>query len=295
MVANIVIDYLLNKGMISEEQGRQIFDELSHVRARLGLIAVHEGLITEYQADTVNMLQATRDKKFGDLAIEMGLLTGKQVEELLMKQGDPYLSLGQSLENLGIMRFSDLDQVMKKYQAENRLTTSSIEAIKSDETDRIVPLFMPENSSIYCDIVILAMNTIQRMIDVHILPRMGFFTDKLETEKGALQFVDGDPCLTTCFACDGDGLIDVASIYGREEFESVDMDALDAIAEFINCINGMYASKASLDRVRMELYPPSFNDSISGVVGSMMLVMPIVICGREIKLVFCVGDRLDLE
>lgn len=295
MIANIVANYLLDKGLISEEQFFDLFDELKKVRAKLGLIAVHEGLMTEYQADTVNIMQSSMDMKFGDLAIEKGFLTPHQVQELLKKQGDPYLSLAQALENLGIMRLNDLDNLMKRYQVERELSLSSIEALKSDDLDRIVPLYLPLGAEDYEPLALLTVKTVMRCVDNNILPTRAYFTDEVYAENGAMQFVDGDPCLTTAMVGDGIALLDTARLFGHEDFETVDMDALDSVAELINCINGMYASSLSSRRIRMELYPPEYNDSISKVFGAKMLVLPIIVSNKAIDVVFCLGERLSFE
>lgn len=295
MIANIVANYLVNKGRISVEQYYQLFDELKRVRAKLGLIAVHEGLMTEYQADTVNMLQATMDMRFGDLAVEKGFLTPDQVQEMLKKQGNPYLSLAQALENMGIMRLNDLDLLMKKYQVENELSTSSIEALKSDEIERIIPLFLPMDADDYREVVTLATKTLMRLVDSNIYPMKAFYTENLEVQNGALQFVDGDPCLSIGLCGDGNSLLHIASTFGQEDFEKVDMDALDAVAELINCISGMHASAMSMMRIQMELYPPAFDDSIEGVGGSRMLVLPMMVGDKSVNLIFCIGERLEFR
>ena len=295
MIANIVAQYLLDKGRISEEQARALFDELKRVRAKLGLIAVHEGLMTEYQADTVNMLQATMDKRFGDLAVEKGFLTDNQVQELLRKQGDPYLSLAQALENLGIMRLTDLDLLMKKYQAEKELTASSIEALKSDDIERIVPLFLPSDADDYKEFATLAFKSVMRLVDNDVFPLRGYYVEDIECHNGTLQFVDGDPCMSAGFCGVGDSLIGIARTFGKEDFPTVNEDALDAVAELMNCICGLYASAKSLQRIPMELYPPEFNDAANGVTGFKMLVFPMIIHHEMCNLLICVGERLEFR
>lgn len=295
MIANIVANYLVEKGRISVDQSRAIFDELKRVRAKLGLIAVHEGLMTEYQADTVNMLQATMDKRFGDLAVEKGFLTDNQVQELLRKQGDPYLSLAQALENLGIMRLTDLDLLMKKYQAEKELTASSVEALKSDDIERIVPLFLPSDADDYIEFATLAFKSVMRLIDNDVFPLRGYYVEDIECQNGTLQFVDGDPCMSAGFCGVGDSLIGIARTFGKEDFPTVNEDALDAVAELMNCICGLYASAKSLQRIPMELYPPEFNDAANGVTGFKMLVFPMIIHHEMCNLLICVGERLEFR
>ena len=295
MIANIVANYLVNKGKISLEQYYEFFDELSKVRAKLGLIAVHEGLMTEYQADTVNMLQATMDMKFGDLAIEKGFLTENQVQELLRKQADPYLSVAQVLENMGIMRLNDLDILMKKYQVENELSASSIEALKSDEIERIVPLFLPAEADEYVSIAVLAVKTLMRCVDNNVFPVKGYFTEEFDCQNGALQFADGDPCLCVGMCGEGNALLPTACVFGQEEFPAVNMDALDAVAELLNCICGLYASELSQKRISMELYPPEYDDSVEGVGGYKMLVFPMMLGDKLVNLVICIGEKLEFR
>ncbi len=295
MIANIIANYLVNKGKISVSQHYNLFEELSKVRAKLGLIAVHEGLMTEYQADTINLLQSTHDKKFGDLAIEKGFLTANQVQELLRKQGDPYLAVAQALENLGVMRLNDLDLLMKKYQAENELSTSSLEALKSDDIDRIVPLFLPADADEYKEYATLAVKTIMRCVDNNLYPMKAYFTEDLEVQNGAMQFVDGDPCLTAGLCGDGNSLLGAASSFAKEEFTVVDDDSLDAVAELVNCVNGLYASAQSMMRINMELYPPQYDNSIEGITGYRMLVFPMIVKGKMVNYVICVGERLEFR
>lgn len=295
MIANVVASYLKQKNLISEEQYDAFFEETSKVRVKLGLIAVHEGLMTEYQADTVNMLQATMDKRFGDLAVEKGFLTDNQVNELLKKQGDPYLSVAQALDNIGIMKLPELDALMMKYRVENEMSASSIEALKSDDMDRIVPLYLPSDAEIYEEVVVLAIKTLLRCVDNNIMLEKGFYTYELPVDNCAMQFVDGDPCLTTCFAAKSDGLLYVAQKFGQEDFEKVDEDALDAVAELINCVNGLFASARSMERIQMELYPPEYSASAKSVYDAEMLVIPAIIKGKKINLAFSIGERLKIS
>lgn len=295
MISKIVTKYLLDKGMISEDQALLLADELTKVRAKLGLIAVHEGLMTEYQADTVNMLQATMDKKFGDLAVEKGFLTNNQVQELLRKQGDPYLSVAQALENLGIMHLNDLNFLMKRYQAENELSASSIELLKTDDIERIVPIFMPADADEYKEFAILAIKTIMRLVDNDLFLKRAYMTEDLSVNRASLQFIDGDPCMSIAICGDDDNMLEAARIFGQEDFPCVNMDALDALAEMINCISGLHASEVSLRRIHMELYPPDFSDNIAGITGYKMLVFPMKLKDQDVNLVICVGEKLEFR
>ena len=83
MIASIVGNYLKDVGLLSEEQLYDLLGEHRKVRAKLGIIAVAEGLMTQEEAERVNRLQAIMDMRFGDIAVEEGYLTEGQVETLL--------------------------------------------------------------------------------------------------------------------------------------------------------------------------------------------------------------------
>ena len=56
----------------------------------------------------------------------------------------------------------------------------------------------------------------------------------------------------------------MADGYAKEEFPTVDEDALDSIAEFTNCVNGLYAAELSFQNISLDMMPPtlSFDEKI---------------------------------
>lgn len=295
MISNILGNYLVGKGVINQEQKNALFDEMKKVRVKLGLIAVAEGMMTQEQADRVNRLQAVMDKRFGDIAVSNGYLTEGQVEELLKKQGSSYLAFAQALENLEIMNVSQLDEYVKEYQKENELSNSSMEDLKSDDVDRILPLLLPAEATEFLNLAGIALRTIMRCVDSDVLPGKAYFDTKLEADHGALQYVEGEVPVTVAMAGKAQSLLPTACYFGKEEFEKVDMDALDAVGELINCINGLYASALSQQRIEMELYPPEFSDAIQKLSGEKLLVFPMQVRGEEICFVMAIDGKIEMH
>ena len=275
MVSSIVGNYLVDHGIISFEQFMDLLAEQQKVRVKLGLIAVAEGLMTQDEADRVNNLQAVMDKRFGDIAVEKGYLTDGQVEALLKKQGNAYLAFAQALENQQLLTVEQLEQYMIDFQRDNNLTLSDMEDLKSDDVDRIIPLYMPTGYDKYLNAAGTALRTIMRCVDNEIYPEKAYITEKCEGENAATQYMDGEQSVTCGMIGKGQALLPVASIFGKEQFSEVNEDALDAIGELLNCINGLYASALSQSGVSMVLYPPQFSASISGIEGKEMLVLPL--------------------
>lgn len=295
MVSSIVGNYLVSKGVISIEQFKDLLAEQRKVRVKLGLIAVAEGLMTQEEADKVNKLQTTMDKRFGDIAIEKKYLTQGQVEALLKKQGNAYLAFAQALENQQLMTVEQLEQYMVDFKHDNQFTSSNIEDIKSDDIDRILPLYMPIEGGEYLEVAGTALRTLMRCVDAEVYPDKAYITSRCEADNVAIQFVEGDPSVTCGMAGKGQALWPVASIFGQEAFTEVNEDALDAVGELLNCINGLYASAVSHRGVSLELYPPEFCNQVNAVEGEEMLILPVHIQGQKVDYIIALGNKIEMK
>lgn len=295
MVKIILGTYLLEKGLLTREQLEHLLSQQRKVRVKLGLIAVAEGLMLQEEADEINRMQAAEDKRFGDIAIEQGYLTEGQVEALLKKQGNAYLMFAQALEDQQLMTVDQLEQCMMDFQLENQMTLSDMEDLKSGDADRILPLYIPTGCEKYLDAMGTALRTIMRCVDTEIYLEKAFTVSKCEAENGAVQYVDGERRFSYGMIGKGQALLPIASIFGKEEFEEMDEDALDAIGELLNCISGLYASALSQSGVRVELYPPEYSTEISGIVSDEILVMPLHIKGQKFYFAVAIGNKIEME
>ena len=110
MFDRIFANYLVEAGKLSEQNVEVIFSTKEERRARLGVIAVAEKVMTLEEANEVNQLQALYDKRFGDIAIENGFLTKEQVERLLDLQGNAFLSFVQAIVDHGCLSMDEIDE-----------------------------------------------------------------------------------------------------------------------------------------------------------------------------------------
>lgn len=295
MVSNIVGNYLVKNYLLTVEQLGDLIREQRKVRVKLGLVAVAEGLMTQEEAEEINRLQTVMDKRFGDIAVEKGYLTQGQVEALLKKQGNAYLAFAQALENQGLMTIEQLEQYMIDYQGDHNLTFSDIEDLKSDDVDRILPLYMPICGEKYINAVGTAVRTIMRCVDADIYPEKAYLADWCEADNGAVQLVEGEHNITCALTGKGQALLKTASVFGKEKFSEVGMDALDAVGELLNCINGLYATALSQGGISMDLYPPEFSERLKGIRCEQMLIIPLYICGQEVRLAVAIDHKIEME
>ncbi len=260
MVEYILGNYLVETGKITKEQLKQALDKQDSVRVKLGLIAVAEGMMTLEQADEINRLQAIKDQRFGDIAIAKGYLTDEQISKLLQKQGNGYLTFIQTLVDNEYLLMDEVDELVNAFRQANGYSISELDALKSDEVDRIVPLFIPEEGKEFTKVIATAVRTIIRLIDRHVYIGKAEITDAFPADNQVSQALVGETGIINCFS-EGDGaLLKASSSFGKEAFEQLDLDALDAAGEFLNCINGLYASSLSRQNTFLELMPPDYED-----------------------------------
>jgi len=265
MVESIIGSYLVDSGRITQQQFRAALDKMDAVRVKLGLIAVSEGFMTFAQAEEVNRLQAICDKRFGDIAVEKGYLSDEQVGKLLKRQGDAYLAFIQALEDDKLITIGEVNNVMEEFKKNACLTNTELEDIKSDDVEKIVDVFLPEEAGAYKGLVGVAMKTLIRLVDRHAsIVKVEMKTVGADAPM-AVQELQGDGVKYINGFKEGNGALLTAScFFGQEDFETMNEDVLDAAAELMNCINGLYASSQSGNRgTFLELMPPQY--AIEGV------------------------------
>lgn len=263
MVEYLLGNYLVEKGKLSREQLECVISKQDSTRVKMGLLAVAEGMMTVEQAETVNRLQASMDKRFGDIAVEKGFLTEEQISNLLKKQGNAYLAFAQVLVNEGILKLQELEEMMDGFQQENGFTKSDMEDLRSDEPERIVPLFLPPEAMNYKEIAGVLVRTLIRCVDRHVYIGKAVIHKELSASKAAFQKmvsfsspVNGYRELETGLAEMDGGLMSIVTAFCKETSELKTDEMLDGAGEFLNCVNGLYVSSLSRSGVDSELLPP---------------------------------------
>lgn len=263
MVEYILGNYLVETGKITKEQLKTAMKEQDSTRVKLGLIAVEEGMMTLNQAEEVNRMQAVMDKRFGDIAVTKGYLTEDQIAKLLRMQGNNFLTFIQTLMDLELVEMEDIEWLMNDFRVKNGYSFSELEAIKSDDVERIVPLLLPEEAKGFTEVISIAVRTLIRLVDRHIYIGKAVMADSLPGENQVSQALEGENGIIVSFSERDGALLKVSSVFGQEEFAKIDLDSLDAAGELLNCINGLYVSSLSRQGKFLELMPPEYDNRVA--------------------------------
>ncbi|MCH5252855.1 MAG: chemotaxis protein CheX [Lachnospiraceae bacterium] len=284
-------NYLLENQKITAEQFSSCMKYIAENQVKLELIAEHEGLLSREQADDLSSLQKQSDKAFGDLAVEKGYLTESDVNYLLDHQANPYLIFIQALEENNCLNRSEIDDCLASFQKDNDFSDSVMQAIQEGNIEQLLPAFVDTEDTLYLDLIGLALRTIVRFISSYICIGKGSFTNSLPAKYAAYQRIIGDYEGFLGFCCDNDDILTIANGYSRENFDSVDEDALDTVGEFANCINGLYAGELSYSMISIDMEPPEllFDTTISN--DNDFYVLPVYMDGRKSNLIIYISSK----
>lgn len=117
MTAQAFGQFLVQEGLIAQEDLNEALGLQQAFNPLLGDLAVAAGWMTAAEADEVNRLQRRRDAKFGEIAQELGYLTPKQVADVIDLQAAERRLLGQILVDLGKLDSDALDHALERHRA----------------------------------------------------------------------------------------------------------------------------------------------------------------------------------
>jgi CheY-like chemotaxis protein len=290
MFAQLFGKYLIGKSIIKEDIFKEIVEKQKSVRVKLGTIAVAEGLLTEEQTEEINALQRQQDKRFGDIAIENGLLTPEQMESLLSKQGSAYLQFIQLLTEKTGLTTSDADQLVKAFQKDSGYTDAEMEALKADDIDNLIPLFVVSSKPHIRELAALVTRNLVRFVSSDFYLEKAQHVKDYEYDHLTSQELSGDDNVFVGIACTDDddaSFVKVASAFSEQEISSAGASAYDAIGEFINVTNGLYVTEISKKDIALDMEPP-LSFSMQTAKGDFY-VLPIYLEGHKMDVVLSIN------
>lgn len=294
MFTNIFGNYLVRKNIITDDEFLSIKMQIDKTRVKLGLIAVSEKLMTEKQAEEVNLKQQMMDKKFGDIAVSLGYLNEVQVERLLALQGNEYMRFCQSAVDKNILTLEQIEGALDYYKKENGFTFSDMEDIKSGDVDRVLPLFLPElPDGPFVDLLAVTFRCINRLASDDISIKRGYTTRDYRTGAVAMQEIVGDYNVLTAFSGDDKGILAIAEAFAKQFFDEVDVNALDSVGEFINISDGLFATAKSQEGMELNLLPPRLSKDPIEIKGSTIVVIPIFINQQPLDWIVSLGGASE--
>ena len=245
-------NYLLSKEYITNEQLFDALKEKSQKHTKLGTLAIHSGLMTAAEVDSVIVEQTHQDKKFGELTIEMGYLTNEQVKTLLNIQSPDFLLLGQILLDKGIIDNTTLEKIIKDYRQENEISDLDMVLEDKESVENLIEHFFSETSlkpsaldKMYIE---LLFNSFIRFVGDDYTPLSAELCENFNADCVVRQDICGEYAISTYIGMNQTTAINFASRYVKENFSVYDEYVQASLDDFLNLNNGLFTVNCSNEK-----------------------------------------------
>lgn len=285
MFDRIFGNYLVESGKLTDKDLETVYTCQEQKRARLGVIAVSEKLMTIEQVEEVNQLQAVCDKRFGDIAVEKGYFNDEQVRRLLHLQGNSFLAFLQSVEDCGFMNMEQANDSLATFQKDMNYTQANMEDFKSCDIDRIVPIYLYDQPSLLQELCGVMVRTINRLVDYHVCIKKPYIVKEYSFKYFCMQKLSGKHTILTTLSGSAEAMKQAAIGFAGERFIENEEDSLDALCELINCVNGLLATDLSNRMIEIDMDVPHYQMTEGTLRADNLLCLPLIIRGEEINLV----------
>jgi CheY-specific phosphatase CheX len=240
--------FLVQHGEVDGGHLREALDHMDRVNRNLGEFAIEEGLISEADAERVNVAQREKDRPFGFLAQEMGLLDGRAVERLLARQRETRLPIGEALVQLGHLPAERLGPLLDAFKADQAPYQADARALPGTLADL-------RSASIALDYL---PRFAMRVAQVHLkLGDSGPVSRAKRMPHRVSVALRGVAGLELVLTCDGELARTLAAATCCVPVDAVDERLVeDGLGEFLNVVMGNTLAALEKEGVEGDLDPP---------------------------------------
>ena len=98
----------------------------------------------------------------------------------------------------------------------------------------------------------------------------------------------------TAICGDIEALKKTAIGFASAEYINNEEDCLDALCELINCINGMFATKKSMEDVDLDMRVPKYFMEGGTLKADSLLCIPVIVFDQEITVVLTLDTEYSI-
>lgn len=281
MLNRLFGNFLVKKGKITQEQLDHLLPVPKDVKAQVETIAVINKVLTPNLVQTI----LENNKSFGDTAIEAGYLTEEKLDELLTYQSNTFMQFVQCLLDKKWIALDQINPLLDEFQMLGSFSDAQLSSLIHDDLEQCVRMFVPIKSAQLQSFTLTFIGAFRRLIDPHMYLDKAYTARSLQLDKYACQLLAGDFHLKLYLSAPDNGLLAVANHFANGTYESVDLDALDNVGEFINCVNGLFATDLSYENISVDMNSPEYSLEGPFISNESLYIIPIHANGYDLKAV----------
>lgn len=286
MLNRIFGNYLVDKKIITIEQLNALLPVPKEIKAEVETIAVLNKVMTaNLVVDILKDIDKTKTH-FGEVAIESGYLTDEKLEQILGYQTNTFMKFIQMLLNNNLLELTQINALLDDFQQIKGFTDPQMSALIHDDLEQCVNIFVAFKSPHLKELTITLIQTLRRLIDKDVYLDKAYSTRSFRLDRYAYQALVGDLHIKFYLSAPDDGLLAIANYFTGDTYSSVNDDALDNVGEFINCINGLFATNLSYEDVSVDMNSPDYSMEGAFINNDALFVIPLYANGYSFSAVF---------
>lgn len=285
MINRLFGNYLVTKQILSQSQLDDLLPVRKDFKAEVETIAVINKVLTSAAAQKL-IEQIDKEKEhFGQAAIEAGYLSDEKLDEILTYQANSFMKFIQSLLNRGILSLDQINPSLDEFQQLGGYSDAQVSSLIHDDLEDCIHIFVPLKSEKLKEFTLTLVQTIRRLVDCDTYLDKAYTARSLQLDKYACQMIVGDMHMKVYISAPDNGLLAIANYFTENSYDTVNEDALDNVGEFINCVNGLFATNLSYDDVSIDMNSPEYSMDGPFISNEKLYVIPIHANGYSFRAV----------
>lgn len=285
MINRLFGNYLVTKQILSQSQLDDLLPVRKDFKAEVETIAVINKVLTSAAAQKL-IEQIDKEKEhFGQAAIEAGYLSDEKLDEILTYQANSFMKFIQSLLNRGILSLDQINPSLDEFQQLGGYSDAQVSSLIHDDLEDCIHVFVPLKSEKLKEFTLTLVQTIRRLVDCDTYLDKAYTARSLQLDKYACQMIVGDMHMKVYISAPDNGLLAIANYFTENSYDTVNEDALDNVGEFINCVNGLFATNLSYDDVSIDMNSPEYSMDGPFISNEKLYVIPIHANGYSFRAV----------
>lgn len=275
MLNRLFGNYLAEKQLLTQSQLDDLLPVPKDSKAEAETIAVINKVITAATAQELLVQIDKSNERFGETAIDAGYLTDEKLDEILTYQSNSFMKFVQVLLNANLITLDQVNPLLDEFQQSGGYSDAQMSSLIHDDLEQCINIFVPLKSDPLKEFVLTLVQTIRRLIDCDMYLDKAYTAHSVQLDKYACQTIVGDLHIKVYISAPDNGLLAIANHFTGDTYETINEDALDNVGEFINCVNGLFATNLSYDDVSVDMNSPEYSLNGPFISNEKLYVIPI--------------------
>lgn len=290
MLNRFLGNFLVKKKLLSEEQLTTLLSDLKGYKASVPTIAFVMKVLDQKQVEECLKSCDGNKAQFGEKAVELGMLTDDRLEYLLTFQENLFAVFIEKMIEQKLITYQQLVSVVTELQLSRKWSENQLHALIQWDVPLIVDMFVPLRSPQLKSLTVTFVDYVKKYIDPNMYLEKAYVSNAVSLTGFSAQEMKGDFRYTLYLSGEGNSLLGIANHFSGLTFSEVNEDTLDNICEFINCVNGQFATDMSYDNIDIDMEAPFYNVGTQSISNGRVYVIPFHVNGCDLQAVYEVHE-----